>query len=75
MGLSQAFTLDQVQVHFFRESLLVMEEASHIATFLTSCAQLVDCQARVNGTSKTVASKLPQVLAAAINLAIDTKPY
>ena len=32
------------KVHFFRESLLSLDEASHICTFLSSCAQLVDSQ-------------------------------
>ncbi|CAE7592205.1 TBCK, partial [Symbiodinium sp. CCMP2456] len=35
-------------VHFFRLSLLALEEASHVASFLASCAQLVDCQVLVS---------------------------
>ncbi|CAE7353948.1 TBCK [Symbiodinium natans] len=35
-------------VHFFRLSLLALEEASHVANFLASCAQLVDCQVLVS---------------------------
>lgn len=36
-----------LEVHFFRESLLSLDEASHICTFLSSCAQLIDCQSLV----------------------------
>ncbi|CAE8657981.1 unnamed protein product [Polarella glacialis] len=37
-------------IHFFREALLSMDEASHVHSFLASCAQLVDCQILVRAS-------------------------
>lgn len=55
-------------VHFFRESLLSLDEASHICTFLSSCAQLVDSQILV-----TAALDFFQAVPASITLAIYTR--
>eukprot|EP00438_Fugacium_kawagutii_P005062 Skav221750 [mRNA] locus=scaffold3834:71231:73805:- [translate_table: standard] len=52
-------------VHFFRESLLSLEEASHICTFLSNCAQLIDCQILISA-----ALEFFQAVPASITLAI-----
>eukprot|EP00435_Cladocopium_sp_Y103_P062538 s1283_g24.t1 len=52
-------------VHFFRESLLSLDEASHICTFLSSCAQLIDSQILV-----TAALDFFTAVPASITLAI-----
>ncbi|CAK9079738.1 TBC domain-containing protein kinase-like protein [Durusdinium trenchii] len=52
-------------VHFFRESLLSLNEASQIATFLSSCAQLVDIQVLV-----TAARDFFQALPASLTLPV-----
>lgn len=53
------------EVHFFRESLLSLNEASQIATFLSSCAQLVDIQVLV-----TAARDFFQALPASLTLPV-----
>ena len=50
------------KVHFFRESLLSLDEASHICTFLSSCAQLVDSQILVTAALESYLQSIPPSL-------------
>ena len=60
------------KVHFFRESLLSLDEASHICTFLSSCAQLVDSQILVTAALDTCLH--PNSIPPSFNLRISHLP-